>query len=169
MTYLLSFLILFQLQHGISLDLSSRVLVFKVPLKFKSRDFGACVCWKKKGLEMFRVHRCLWHPCEPNEKNETALSAHCFHTSNSAVCTVIHGSDIGKGHFESQLCFPGRTSLDLARNTGHTEVVNLLMGTASWLHGWGSMQWPDGIVGGNIHGWNMVKLLALVGMKTWKA
>ena len=28
--------------HGISLDLSSQVPVFKVPLKFKSRDFGAC-------------------------------------------------------------------------------------------------------------------------------
>ena len=28
---------------------------------------------------------------------------------------------------------------------------------------------PNGIVGGNIHGWNMVKLLALVGMTPWKA
>ena len=29
-----------------------------------------------------------------NEKNETALSAHCFHTSNSAVRTAINWSDI---------------------------------------------------------------------------
>ena len=98
-----------------------------------------------------------------NEKNEAALSAHCFHTSNSAVRTVIYWSDIGKGHFECQLWIPGDTPLDIARQKGHTEIVNLLMGAASWLHGWGSMQWPNGIVGGNIHGWN------LVGMKTWKA
>ena len=43
MTYDISFKF-FQLQHGISLDLSSQVPVFKVPLKFKSPDFGACVC-----------------------------------------------------------------------------------------------------------------------------
>ena len=126
------------------------------------------VCLWRVSLDMFRVHPCLWHPCEPNEKNETALSAHGFHTSNSAVRTVIHWSDIGKGHFECQLWFPGRTPLDFAREQGHTEIVNLLMAKASWLHGWGSMQWPNGIVGGNIHGWNMVKLLALLGMKTWK-
>ena len=40
LTYLLIF---FQLQHEIALDFSSQVPVFKVPLKFKSRDFGACV------------------------------------------------------------------------------------------------------------------------------
>ena len=61
---------------------------------------------------------------------------------------------LGKGHFECQLCFPGQTPLDLVRNT---EMVNLLRGKDSWLHGRGSMQWPNGIVGGNIHGWNMVK------------
>ena len=70
---------------------------------------------------MFRVHPCLWHPCEPNEKNETALSAHGFHTSNPAVRTVIHWSDIGKGHFECQLWFPGETPLDFARLSRDTQ------------------------------------------------
>ena len=43
MTYDTSFKF-FQLQQEISLDLSSQVPVFKVALKFNSRDFGACVC-----------------------------------------------------------------------------------------------------------------------------
>ena len=139
----------------------------KLPWNSRAVILGRASVEKNQGLEMFRVHPCLWHPCEPNEKNQTALSAHGFHTSNSAVRTAIKWSDIGKGHFECQLWIPGDTPLDLARSWGHTEIVNL-MEKASWLHGWGSMQWPNGI-GGNIHGWNMVKLLALVGMKTWKA
>ncbi len=150
MTYLLSFNLFCQLQHEISLDLSSQVPIFKVALKFKSRDFGRVSVEKNKGLEMFRVHPRLWHPCEPNEKNETALSAHGFHTSNSAVRTAINWSDIGKGHFECQLWIPGKTPLDLAREEDETEMVSLLMGKASWLHARGSMQWPNGIAGGNI-------------------
>ena len=67
---------------------------------------------------MFRVHPCLWHPCEPNEKNETALSAHCFHTSNSAVRTAIKWSDIGKGHFECQLWFPGKNAFGSRKRGG---------------------------------------------------
>ena len=107
-----------------------------------------------------------------NVKNETEVSARFkHHLSNSAARTAINWSYIiiGKGQLESQLWFPGKMPLDYAREAGKTEMVNLLMGKASWLHGWGSVQWPNGIVGGNIHGWNMVKLLALVGMKTWKA
>ena len=59
MTYDISFKFLFQLQHGISLDLSSQVPIFKVSLKFKSRDFGSVSVEKNKGLEMFGVHPCL--------------------------------------------------------------------------------------------------------------
>ena len=59
MTYLLSFNLFCQLQHEISLDLSSQVPIFKVALKFKSRDFGRVSVEKNKGLEMFRVHPCL--------------------------------------------------------------------------------------------------------------
>jgi hypothetical protein len=47
---------------------------------------------------------------------------------------------MGKGHFTCQLWIPGRTPLDYAREYGKTEVVNLLMEKASWLHGQGSMQ-----------------------------
>ena len=56
-------------QHEISLDLSSHVPVFKVPLKFKSRDFGACLCHHQRSKHTsclkhvktlgFRVHPCL--------------------------------------------------------------------------------------------------------------
>ena len=46
---------------------------------------------------------------------------------------------IGRGQFECQLSFPGKTALDWAREEGHTEMVNLLMDKASWLRGWGRM------------------------------
>ena len=39
--------------HGISLDFSSQVPVFKVPLKFKSRDFGACLCHHQRSTLLF--------------------------------------------------------------------------------------------------------------------
>ena len=42
---------------------------------------------------------------------------------------------MGKGQLECQLRFPGNTPLDLARRNGRTEIVNLLMEKASWLHG----------------------------------
>ena len=46
----------------------------------------------------------------------------------------------GKGQFERQLWFPGKTPLDFAKEMGETEMVNLLMGKASWLHELRSMQ-----------------------------
>ena len=44
---------------------------------------------------------------------------------------------IGRGQFECQLWFPGKTPLDFARDRGRTEIVNLMTGNASGLHGWG--------------------------------
>ena len=75
----------------------------------------------------------------------------------------------GKGSLRMSVVVPRQNTLVLSRERRDTQKSwTCWWQKASWLHGWGSMQWPNGIVGGNIHGWNMVKLLALVGMKTWK-
>ena len=65
---------------------------------------------------------------------------------------------IARGQFECQLSFPGKTALDWAREKGHTEMVNLLMGKASWLRGWGrrtaASQWHSRWTCQRIkHGW----------------
>jgi hypothetical protein len=132
----------------ISMDVICRVPLFKVSLKFKSRDFRCVLVMINAArfieTSCFGVHPYLWHrrgdsswtPMSQCEEWEKCFYALNHHLSNSAMRILINSM-----YWRVSV----RVSAVLrqrARGSGErgrqTELVNLLMDKASWLHGWAS-------------------------------
>ena len=119
--------------HGISWNFSSQVPVFTVPLKFKSCHFGPCLCHNQDST--FGSSSMSFGICRGD--SSWIPMSQGTHWAVRMLITWSEISYIGRDQIECQLWFPGQTPLDYARDRNHTEIVNLMMGKASWLRGWG--------------------------------
>ena len=145
--------------HGISLDLSSQVPVFKVPLKFKSRDFGACLChhqrstllvWNMLKALGFRVRPCLWHPREPMWRMKQRFP-HVLITTCQILQPVWRSIEVilcWKGPVRMSAVVPRQNAPLDSRETGGARRK---WWTCWWKKPVGCtgevrMQWPNGIV-----------------------
>ena len=125
--------------HGISLDLYGFIISgsrLQSSLEIQEPWFwGMSLSRSTQHILLkgnFGVHPCLWHL-----QRGFFLDTHEIPWDNvnngqcMAVRTLITWNEmwyIGRGQFECQLWFPGKTPL---------EYANLMMGKASWLRGWG--------------------------------
>ena len=155
-------------------------------LEVQELEFWTCLCHHQRSTFLLKqviseFHPCLWHlqmglfldNREPMRRMRDRLphiesslvkvgNAHVDQVKIVQVCV----EDIEGCQFGCQQS-SGNAPVDLAREECQTEIVNLLMD--SWTQPLGctsgpqALQWPK-----DVNLYNMMKLLALVGMKTWK-
>ena len=114
---------------------SSRVVISGASLSWSTQH----VLWKHPVLEFIHIFDICrgdssWTPMSQCEEWEKCFYALNHHLSNSASeywsILCIEGCQFG-----CQQC-SGNAPVDLVREERQTELVNLLMDKASWLHGW---------------------------------
>ena len=147
-------------------------------LEVQELEFWTCLCHHQRStfllkqvisefILVFDICRgdSSWIPVSQCEEWETLVKVGNAHVDQIKIVQLCI-EDIQGCQFGCQQS-SGNAPVDLAREECQTEIVNLLMD--SWTQPLGctsgpqALQWPK-----DVNLYNMMKLLALVGMKTWK-